>query len=366
MNAIIGFTTLAIDHMDSREQVEAYLNKIMTSGNHLLSLINDILDMSHIESGKIHMDEKPCSLPEVLEGLRSIVQMEAQGKQLSLQIGAEITDREVYCDKLRLNQVLLNLVGNAIKYTPAGGHIQVSLAEEPGGQEGWAGYRFQVKDDGIGMSQEFIGRICEPFERERNSTISGIRGTGLGMAITKNIVDMMKGTIQVESRQGTGTTVTVRLPFRLCSAGEMEAESTQAPRQHEPREEDHRYRGHILLTEDNELNQEIAVAILEGAGFTVEVAENGQVAVDKLKAAGAGHFQLVLMDIQMPVMNGYQAAEAIRSLEDPELSAIPIIAMTANAFEEDKQEALRHGMNGHIAKPIDVDLLLRTLEELLR
>ncbi len=363
MNAIIGFTTLATSHIDNKEQVEAYLGKIMTSGSHLLSLINDILDMSHIESGKIHLDEKPCSLPEVLGGLRSIVQMEAQAKQLELQVDAlDLTDKEVFCDKLRLNQILLNLVGNAIKYTPASGHIQVSLVEKPNIRAGWANYQFQVKDDGIGMSPEFIGHIFEPFERERNSTISGIRGTGLGMAITKNIVDMMKGTIQVESQQGAGTTVTVLLPLRLCSA--EETDQLLVPHRRRA-DEEHRHTGRILLTEDNELNQEIAVAILEEAGFTVEVAENGQVAVEKLTAAGPGHFQLVLMDIQMPVMNGYQAAETIRSLPDHALSAIPIIAMTANAFEEDKREALRHGMNGHIAKPIDVGLLLDTLEEIL-
>ncbi len=364
MNAIIGFTTLATSHINDREQVEAYLKKIMTSGNHMLGLINDILDMSRIESGKIHLDEKPCDLTELLNGLRSIVQVEVQTKRLDLDLELDgLEHREVYCDKLRVNQILLNLVGNAIKYTTPGGRIRVSLKEGPAGSAGSGLYRLRVEDNGIGMSEAFVSRIFEPFERERNSTISGIQGTGLGMAITKNIVDMMKGTIQVESKQGEGTAVTVCLPLRFYTGWE-EGEVFPTHQGKAPRAE-RSHTGRILLTEDNELNQEIAVAILEEAGFTVEVAENGQVAVDRLVERGPDYYRVVLMDIQMPVMNGYQAAEAIRALEDKALASIPIIAMTANAFEEDKREALRHGMNGHIAKPIDVRLLLDTLDELL-
>ena len=365
MNAIIGFTTLATSHIDQKEQVEGYLKKIMTSGNHMLNLINDILDMSRIESGKIRLDEEPCHLPELFGGLKSIVQMEAQSKRLELEIPRPILTHEtVLCDKLRMNQILLNLVGNAIKYTNAGGKVWVTLEELPGAPAGFGSYRVRVKDTGIGMSEDFIGHIFEPFERERNSTISGIQGTGLGMAITKNIVDMMKGDIQVESEPGVGTTVTVDLSLRLCDGhGEADPVSS-AGRRPEPAGRGS-HTGRILLAEDNELNQEIAVAILEEAGFSVEVAENGQVAVEKLAEKGPGYYRLVLMDIQMPVMDGYHAAEAIRAMEDRELAAIPIIAMTANAFEEDKQEALRRGMNGHIPKPIDVGLLLDTLDEIL-
>ena len=365
MNAIIGFTTLAANHIDDKGQVETYLKKIKASGGHMLQLINDILDMSRIESGKIHLDETPCSLPELLGGLRNIVQVEAQAKGLELEMEpAALEHEEVYCDKLRVNQILLNLVGNAIKYTNPGGNVRVSLTEERAESAGSGLYRLRVKDNGIGMSAEFVEHIFEPFERERNSTISGIQGTGLGMAITKNLVDMMKGTIQVESKQGVGTTVTVYFPFRLRT-GEDEGEVFPTPSAQESGEEQSYRSGRILLVEDNELNREIAVAILEEAGFSLEVAENGRAAVEKLQAAGAGHFRLVLMDIQMPVMNGYEAAEAIRSLDDDALAAIPIIAMTANAFEEDKREAFRHGMNGHIAKPIDVGVLMETLDEIL-
>ncbi|MBP3520889.1 MAG: response regulator [Oscillospiraceae bacterium] len=368
MNAIIGFTTLAAGHIDNKEQVEGYLKKIMTSGNHMLSLINDILDMSRIESGKIHLDEEPCNLPEVLNGLRSIVQMEAQSKRLELEVAQPALEHgEVCCDKLRLNQILLNLVGNAIKYTNSGGSVWVTLEERPGAPAGFGNYRFRVRDTGIGMSAEFLEHIFEPFERERNSTISGIQGTGLGMAITKSIVDMMKGDIRVESQQGVGTTVTVDLTLRLWNDEDGEPGFASLQSQGQGRGGDRSgHTGRILLVEDNELNQEIAVAILEEAGFSVEVAENGQVAVEYLVNRGTGYYRLVLMDIQMPVMNGYQATETIRELGDRELASIPIIAMTANAFEEDKREALRHGMNGHIAKPIDVGVLLDTLDEILR
>ena len=481
MNAIIGFSTLAASRIDNRDQVELYLQKIMTSGNHLLSLINDILDMSHIESGKIRLEEKRYSLPEIFQDLRNMVQGDVQAKNLELHIDKiDILNEDIYCDRLRLNQVFLNLLSNAIKYTPSGGSIHILMLERPAAQ-GRSSYEFQVRDTGIGMTQEFLSHIFEPFERERNSTFSGIQGTGLGMAITKNIVDMMGGTISVESRQGEGTVVTVCFPFRVDAgetvrplpewvgkralvfssqpesllkslrrldikgralppetpAGQWDegfdiyfadwsardgakllrticghvgerapvvvlsetdwadiAEEAGAAgvsgycgkplflsrlraclaslsgsedgtkKREEPKERLLRS-GRILLTEDNLLNQEIATAILEEAGFQIEVADNGAAAVEMLRRSEPGYYQLVLMDIQMPVMNGYQATEAIRALEDPVLSAIPVVAMTANAFEEDKQEALRHGMNGHIAKPIDVNVLFSTLDGML-
>ena len=359
MNAIVGFTTLALSHIDHQEQVKAYLGKIITSGNHLLGLINDVLDMSRIESGKMHLDEKPCSLRDVLGNLYNIVQADAHAKQLKLHINASgIVNDEIYCDKLRLNQVLLNLLGNSIKYTNNGGNIDVGVEEKPGKLTGYANYMFYVRDTGIGMSKEFVTHIFEPFEREKNTTISGIQGTGLGMAITKNIVDMMRGSIEVQSEQGVGSEFTVTFAFRVCTSKTKEEAVSQ-----EKTVEIHP--GRLLLAEDNELNQEIAVEILKEAGFSVTVAENGQVALNILKNSFPGEYQAVLMDIQMPVMDGYEAVRRIRRLENPELASIPVLAMTANAFEEDKRESLRCGMNGHIPKPIDTQFLFAELSKVL-
>ncbi|MCI8513348.1 MAG: response regulator [Lachnospiraceae bacterium] len=495
MNAIVGFTTLAITHIDRREQVEEYLKKILTSGNHLVSLINDVLDMSRIESGKMHLEETLCNLPDILHGLRSIVQADVRAKQLDLYIDTvDVLDEEIYCDKLRLNQVLLNLLGNSIKYTGAGGMVSMRITEKAGAPSGYANYEFVIKDTGIGMSEEFVAHIFEPFERERNSTISRIQGTGLGMAITKNIVDMMDGAIEVRSEQGAGTEFILSLTFRLHSQKKvvqtipelkgcralvvdddfstcdsvsymlqqfgMRAEWTLSGKEailrtrqaimrndaysvylidwimpdmngvevarrirketgenvpiivltaydwsdiedeardagvsafcskplfqselrtclhaivnteetegnEEKQEIKPLHTGCILLAEDNELNQEITTALLKEAGFSVEVADNGQAAVDRLTEAGPDYYCLVLMDVQMPVMNGYEATKKIRGLADPKLAQIPILAMTANAFEEDRQEALRCGMNGHIAKPINIDKMWETLEQIL-
>ncbi len=489
--------------MERTDQVEEYLKKILTSGNHLVSLINDVLDMSRIESGKMRLDETLCSLPDILHGLRSIVQADIRAKQLDLYIDTvDVIDEDIYCDKLRLNQVLLNLLGNSIKYTPAGGIVSVRISERPGAPAGYANYEFCIKDTGIGMSPEFVAHIFEPFERERNSTISDIQGTGLGMAITKNIVDMMNGSIMVKSDQGMGTEFIVSLTFRLSSApkepvtipalkncralvvdddfntcdsvtymlqqiglraewtlsgreavlrtqqaisrgdsyhiyvidwlmpdmngvevarrirkavgddvpiiiltaydwSDIEEEALEAgvtafcgkplflselksclhgvaaaraaggPFQEEdaeaqPSPQPPKTRsGHILLAEDNELNQEIATAILGEAGFTTEVASNGQLAVDMLQRSQPGYYNLILMDVQMPVMDGYAATQAIRALDNRELASIPILAMTANAFEEDRQTALKSGMNGHIAKPINIDTLFKTLDSIL-
>lgn len=495
MNAIVGFTTLALNHIERQEQVQEYLKKIMASGNHLLSLINDILDMSRIESGKMRLEETPCRLPDILHGLRSILQAEIRAKQLELYMDAvDVKNEEIFCDKLRLNQVLLNLLSNSVKYTGAGGIVSVRIIEKAGAPEGCASYEFHIKDTGIGMSEEFITHIFEPFEREKNSTLSGIPGTGLGMAITKNIVDMMNGTIEVKSKQGVGTEFVVSFTFRLnsevkvpqvipelkdCRAlvvdddfntcdsvtymlGQlgMRAEWTLSGKEAVLRthqaamrndnysvyiidwlmpdmngievtrrirqeigddvpiivltaydwsdieseareagvaafcskplffseltdclysvinaEEDNKvplvpkpqnlHSGRILLAEDNELNQEIAVELLKEAGLDVDVADNGQIAVDMLKKSQPDYYQLILMDVQMPVMNGYEATKTIRKLEDKELASIPILAMTANAFEEDKQAALACGMNGHIAKPIDINKLFESMDKIL-
>ena len=365
MNAIIGFTTLATNHIDNQEQVKEYLNKIKTSGNHLLGLINDVLDMSRIESGKMQLEETPCSLLDIIQGLKNIVQADIRAKQQELNVDmTDILGENIYCDKLRLNQVLLNLLGNAIKYTKAGGSINLSVTKQPGAPAGYIYYEFCIKDTGIGMSEEFLTHLFEPFEREKNTTLSGIQGTGLGMAITKNIVDLMNGSIDVKSDLGVGTEITVTFAFRQTPDIE-ETKSVSKEESQQTKSAAPSQKHCILLVEDNELNQEIAVAILESSGLEVEVAENGQIAVDKLKNSSPGYYQLILMDIQMPVMNGYEAAQAIRNLEDKQLSSIPILAMTANAFEEDKKQALQCGMNGHIAKPIDVDKLYEAMGEVL-
>ena len=363
MNAIVGFTNLAIAHIDNTPQVEEYLGKIMTSGNHLLRLINNVLDMSRIESGKVQLEEKPSNLKDILNGLRSILQADINAKHMKLNIDTKnVANVNVYCDVLRLNQVLLNLISNSVKYTNNGGTVSVKVAEKDGAPSGYANYEFCIEDNGIGMSEEFVAHIFEPFEREKNTTLSGIQGTGLGMAITKNIVDMMGGTISVKSEQGVGTEFTLCLMFRLYSEEVKQQDALRA----DSAASSHKTRtGRILLAEDVELNQEVAVAILGDAGFETEVAENGQVAVDMLKKSESGYYQLVLMDVQMPVMNGYEAAKQIRRLENKELASIPIIAMTANAFEEDRREAEKCGMNGHIAKPIDVENLFATLDKIL-
>ncbi len=364
MNAIVGFTSLAIAHIDEKEQVTEYLSKIITSGNHLLNLINDVLDMSRIESGRMHLEEKPCTLTELIGELHNILQADISAKQQTLLVESDVRSDDIFCDVLRLNQVLLNLLGNSVKYTEDGGTIRLQLTEKSGAAAGYGNYEFRISDNGIGMSKEFVTRIFEPFEREKNATASGIQGTGLGMAITKNIVDMMHGSIEVESEQGKGTEFIVSFSFRLNQQSGSQQDTAEGKKKTDGEPMVH-HTGHILLAEDIELNQEIAVAILGDAGFTTDVAGNGQIALEMLRKSEPGFYKLVLMDVQMPVMNGYEATREIRRLPDQKLAKIPIIAMTANAFEEDRQEALRCGMNGHIAKPIDVVKLFETLDEIL-
>ncbi len=358
MNAIMGFTNLASSHLDDLDRVKEYLEKIQVSGSYLLSLINNVLDMSQIESGSMQLEETLCSLPEILRDLNDMMQIEADRKLLKLGMNhTEIGKQRIYCDRMRLSQILLNVVENSLKYTNPGGRIDLNIEEKKGAAPGFVNYEFTVQDDGIGMSPEFLEHVFDRFEREKNTTISGIGGTGLGLALTKSLVEMMNGKIEVESELGHGTKVRMFFTFR-----EEEKEDVSVPESDEKQEESEHYTGRILLVEDNELNREIAQTILEDAGFETESAENGQIAVDMLKRSAHGYYELVLMDIQMPVMNGYEAAKAIRSLEDPELSAIPILAMTANAFEEDRENALRSGMDAHIAKPVDVKLLLQTMD----
>ncbi len=496
MNAIIGFTTLAISNINDTERVKDYLGKTLASSNHLLSLINDVLDMSRIESGKIHLEEVEVNLSDVLHDLKTIVSGQIYAKQLELYMDVmDVTDEDVYCDKTRLNQILLNLLSNAIKFTPAGGTVSVRVRQLAGKVRGCGQYEFRIKDNGIGMSQEFAKKIFEPFERERTSTVSRIQGTGLGMAITKNIVDMMGGTIEVQTAQGKGTEFTVCVPMRaqteqrpvekiteleglkalvvdddfntcdsvtkmLVKVG-MRAEWTlsgkeavlRARQSIEMSDAYHAYiidwrlpdmngievtrrirslnddtpiiiltaydwsdieveakaagvtafcakpmfmsdlretlmsalgqkrtdaaqgllpdknadfKGkHILLVEDNELNREIAQEILREYGFLVDSAENGAVAVEKVSNAAPGSYDLVLMDVQMPIMDGYTATRQIRALDDPARAKLPILAMTANAFDEDRRNALESGMNGFLSKPIVIGDLVQELHKIL-
>ena len=496
MNAIIGFTTLALSNIDDKERVKDYLAKTLASSNHLLSLINDVLDMSRIESGKIHLEEVEVNLSDVLHDLKTIVSGQIYAKQLELYMDAtDVTDEDVYCDKTRLNQILLNLLSNAIKFTPAGGTVSVRVRQLAGKVHGCGQYEFRIKDNGIGMSPEFAQKIFEPFERERTSTVSRIQGTGLGMAITKNIVDMMGGTIEVQTAQGKGSEFIICLPLRaqdehrpvekiteleglkalvvdddfntcdsvtkmLVKVGmraewtlsgkeavlrarqsiemsdvyhayiidwrlpdmngievtrqirslhddtpiiiltaydwsdiEVEAKAagvtafcskpmfmsdlretlmsalgqklTDASQELLPEEDADFKDRHILLVEDNELNREIAQEILREYGFRVDTAENGAVAVEKVRAAAPGSYDLVLMDVQMPVMDGYTATRKIRALEDPALAGIPILAMTANAFDEDRRNAMESGMNGFLSKPIVIGDLVQELHKIL-
>ena len=496
MNAIIGFTTLALSNIDDKERVKDYLAKTLASSNHLLSLINDVLDMSRIESGKLHLEEVEVNLSDVLHDLKTIVSGQIYAKQLELYMDAtDVTDEDVYCDKTRLNQILLNLLSNAIKFTPAGGTVSVRVRQLAGKVHGCGQYEFRIKDNGIGMSEEFAKKIFEPFERERTSTVSRIQGTGLGMAITKNIVDMMGGTIEVQTAQGKGSEFIICLPLRtqdehrpvekiteleglkalvvdddfntcdsvtkmLVKVGmraewtlsgkeavlrarqsiemsdvyhayiidwrlpdmngievtrqirslhddtpiiiltaydwsdiEVEAKAagvtafcskpmfmsdlretlmsalgqklTDASQELLPEEDADFKDRHILLVEDNELNREIAQEILREYGFRVDTAENGAVAVEKVRAAAPGSYDLVLMDVQMPVMDGYTATRQIRALEDPALAGIPILAMTANAFDEDRRNAMESGMNGFLSKPIVIGDLVQELHKIL-
>ena len=496
MNAIIGFTSLAATHIENKEQVLDYLKKISTSSQHLLSLINDVLDMSRIESGKVKIEEKAVHLPDLVHDVRSIIQPNISSKRLALFIDTmDVVDEDIITDPLRLNQVLLNILSNAIKFTPTGGMVSIRIAQKPGAPKGCGNYEFRIKDNGIGMSPEFAKKIFEPFERERTSTVSRIQGTGLGMAITKNIVDMMGGTIEVQTAQGKGSEFIICLPMRtqaehrpvekiteleglkalvvdddfntcdsvtkmLVKVG-MRAEWTlsgkeavlRARQSIEMSDAYHAYiidwrlpdmngievtrrirslnddtpiiiltaydwsdieveakaagvtafcakpmfmsdlretlmsalgqkqtdaaqgllpdknadfKGkHILLVEDNELNREIAQEILREYGFLVDSAENGAVAVEKVSTAAPGSYDLVLMDVQMPIMDGYTATRKIRALDDPARAKLPILAMTANAFDEDRRNALESGMNGFLSKPIVIGDLVQELHKIL-
>ena len=373
LNVIIGYTALASDHVNEAQEVKRYLSKIQTASKHLLLLVNDVLDMSHIESGTLKLEHAPVYFPDVLEDLKSIVQTDISAKQLEFHVDTKnMVHKNVITDKLRLNQVLLNILENAVKYTRPGGKICFQIQELKGQEPGFAKYEFRVKDTGIGMSEEFIEHIFEPFSREQTSTVSGIEGMGLGMAVVKKIVDRMGGTIAVKSRQGEGTEVRVILLFKVSSrVAECETKVFKKTGQmkilSERGNSENLLKGKkILLAEDNELNREIAVELLKEEGFILDTAEDGTIAVEKMRTAKPGQYDLILMDIQMPTMDGYEATRQIRKLKNPETANIPIVAITANAFEEDRQKALEAGMNEHVAKPIDLARLLEVVKKVLK
>ena len=368
MNAIIGFATLALDDIRDGKKVQDYLSKILSSSKHLLGLINDILDMSRIESGKVVLEEQETDLVTTLQELQSIMEGQAKERKLKLHVDySNLRDRHVFCDKTRLNQVMFNLLANAVKFTSEGGSIWLTMSQlEPTCEvEDRAIYEIRVKDTGIGMDKEFIKHIFEPFERERTSTVSKIQGTGLGMAITKNIVDMMGGTIEVESQKGVGTEFIIRLELRLQA--EARVANEEGTKQHGHAEGVAEFAGkRLLLAEDNELNREIACMLLSKYGFVIDTAENGQEAVDLVAASAPDYYDLVLMDIQMPVMDGHEATRRIRNLEDKELAKVPVVAMTANAFDEDRKAAKECGMNGFISKPINMQEVVQALRMCLQ
>ena len=315
--------------------------------------------MSRIESGKVTLEAKPVHLPELVHELRDIIQAVVSKKDLSLTLDTVgVENEDVIADPLRLEQILINVLANAVKFTPDGGQIGLWIVQKDTAPAGYADFEFHIKDNGIGMSEEFQKHIFEQFARERTSTVSKIQGTGLGMAITKSLVDMMGGRITVKSEQGKGSEFTISLRFPIG-----EAKTGQTP----PAAKASAFTGKkLLVVEDNELNLEIASTLLKEAGFEVDTAENGKIAVEKVEAASADRYDLVLMDIQMPEMDGYEATRRIRALPDAKKAALPIVAMTANAFEDDRKNALHAGMNGHIAKPLDIQKLFQVLSELLK
>ena len=363
MNAIVGYTDFA-KRSDDLVQMREYLEKIDSSSKYMLALLNDVLEMSRIESGKSELDLTRASLPALMDDVHDLFERQMAEKGIAFSVdSSQVRDGCVICDKTRLNRVLLNLVSNAYKFTPEGGSVQVELVQLDSTREGYGSYELRVKDTGIGMSEEFAHKIFDAFERERTATASGIAGTGLGMAITRNIVDMMGGTIDLVTEQGRGTEFTVALEFELQPT---EPGGSQSNRPCEPQHESFDFTGlRALLAEDQIVNREIAIMILEGLGFEVDEAEDGAQALVQLASSEVGCYDVVITDIQMPVMDGYELARSIRKLDNAKLARTPIVAMSANAFQEDVKASREAGMDAHVAKPIDIDALSRTLGEVL-
>lgn len=368
MNAIIGFANLAQNAKCSTEQMHSYLSKILVASQHLLSLINDILEMSRIESGKITLEPAPTSWSEMLQELQTIMQEQIESKKQSFTISiAPLTHDHVMIDKLRMEQVLVNLVSNASKYTPEHGSIRVELAQYPAAKPNQALYKLSVIDNGMGMSEDFVKKIFSPFERANSTTVSKIQGTGLGMSITKSIVDLANGTIDVKSKLGEGTEIIVAVTLCLCTDAEIATLNAKQLDNPQAQAEQPDFKGkRLLVVEDNKLNREITVTILEQTGIITEQAEDGSVAVKMVQETAPGYYDLILMDIQMPIMDGYEATKQIRALPDKRLAQLPIIAVSANAFEEDKKASLAAGMDGHIAKPINVADLFALMQKLIK
>ena len=360
MNAIIGYADLASRHLDDPAKLKNYMENIQVCGQNLLMLLNNVLDLARIENDKTEMEYSVSDIEKDFRNCVAMFRNQADSKGQTLMVTTQLQYPYIYADIPHLTEVCTNLVSNAVKYTGAGGTIRCNVTQKPGEKEGWCDTVVTVADNGIGMSQEFQKHIFEPFERERTSTVSKVEGSGIGMGIVKKLVGLMGGTVEVESRIGVGSTFTVTIPCRIASEDE-----TQAKRETNPSDQKCLCGTRILLTEDNDLNAEIAVELLQEEGCTVDRAKDGVECVDMLEKAANGTYQLILMDIQMPVMNGYDAARKIRGLDDPQKANIPIIAMTANAFTEDRQVALDAGMNDHIAKPINMNVLVPTLRKYL-
>ena len=360
MNAIIGYADLASRHLDDPAKLEKYMENIQVCGQNLLMLLNNVLDLARIENDKTEMEYSVSDVDKDFRNCVAMFQNQADSKGQTLTVTAHLLYPYVYVDIPHLTEVCTNLVSNAVKYTGAGGTIHCDVTQKPGKKEGWCDMVVTVADNGIGMSQEFQKHIFEPFERERTSTVSKVEGSGIGMGIVKKLVELMSGTVEVESKIGVGSKFTVTIPCRIASGDE-----TQAKRETNPSDQKCLCGTRILLTEDNDLNAEIATELLQEEGCTVDRAKDGVECVDMLEKEANGTYQLILMDIQMPVMNGYDAAKKIRRMDDPQKAGIPIIAMTANAFSEDKQAALDVGMNDHIAKPINMNILVPTIQKYL-
>ena len=354
LNAIIGYSELAKNHLDEKEVLDDYIYKIQTCGRQLLGLIGDVLDMAKIESGNLEISEKPCLCQDLMSDIMISVNESAKKKGLEFEASGNACHSTILCDKVKVQKILLNILSNAVKYTPKGGKISLSVQEKLREDEGLSDFTFVVKDNGIGISKEFLPYIFNSFSRERNATISGVSGTGLGMTITKRLVDAMGGKIEVESQQNMGTTVTVSITFsRLVGLEEKREEIIPDAFLKDIR---------VLLVEDNEINGEIASEMLRELKVNVDLVTNGKECIDALLEKDAGYYDLVLMDIQMPVMDGYEATRIIRRFSDKDKRLIPVIAMTANAFEEDKQKAFQSGMNGHLAKPVEMRHLIQALK----
>ena len=362
MNAIIGFSDLLEKHLDDKEKVHDYIKKIQLSGSFLLSLINYVLEMARIESGRATLRTEVGDAQELLGALNAVFEPAVEKKRLKYNCTLDVEHRFIICDVTKVREIVLNIISNSVKYTPEGGSVTVQIKEIPWEKEGWTAYRILVEDTGIGMGAEYLPHIFEEFTRERTSTESKVVGAGLGLPIVKALIDLMGGTIQVESERGKGSKFEVILPFEIASEEEVKDSYVKKEEKLYNRSKEKR----ILLAEDNELNAEIAITILEENGFKVERAEDGCKCVELFSEKPAGYYSTILMDIQMPNMDGYTASRKIRGMEREDAKAIPIIALTANAFDEDRNKAFAAGMNGHIAKPIDVGRMVRSIGALVK